>query len=50
VNFFQIFGDNSDQSDAYVNQFLKNSVGGKKIKKAIVEKKVFSFICPTEFF
>ena len=32
-----------------MNQFFKNSVGGKKIKKAIVEKWVFTFICPTEF-
>ena len=26
------------RSDAYIYQFFKNSVGGKKIKKAIVEK------------
>jgi len=38
VNFVQIFGDYSDQSDAYTDQFLKNSVGGEKIKKAIVAK------------
>ena len=30
VNFFQIFGDNYDESDAYIYHFLKNSVGGKK--------------------
>ena len=37
VNFFQIFGDNYDQSDVYIYQFFKNSVGGEKNKKAIVE-------------
>ena len=38
VNLFQIFGDNYDQSNAYICQFFKNYVGGEKIKKAIVEK------------
>jgi len=50
VNFFQIFGENEDQLDAYIYQFFKNSVAGKNIKKAVVEKQVFTFICSTEFF
>ena len=33
VNLFQTFGDNLDQSDAYIYQFLTYSVGGKNIKK-----------------
>ena len=33
VNDFQSFGDNQDLSDAYLYQFSKNFVGGKKFKK-----------------